>query len=53
MTEAHGRFYSALFAEEEIDLDVQHKLLSHVSSCLSDSDREPCEGLLSLDEAIP
>ena len=51
MTEAHERFYSALFAEEEIDLDVQHELLSHVLSRLSDSDRESCEGLLSLDEA--
>ena len=46
MTEAHERFYSALFAEEEIDLDVQHELLSHVSSRLSDFDRESCEGLL-------
>ena len=51
MTEAHERFYSALFAEEEIDLDVQHERLSHVSSRLSDSDRESCEGLFSLDEA--
>ena len=50
MTEAHERFYSALFAEEEIDLHVQHELLSHVSSRLSDSDRESCEGLLSLGE---
>ena len=51
-TEAHERFYSALFTEEEIDLDLQHELLSHVSSRLSDTEGESCEGLLSLDEAM-
>lgn len=48
---AHEDFYSSLFAEEPVDLAVQEHLLSFVMRCLSDVDREICEGVLSLEGA--
>lgn len=54
---AHDDFYSSLFAEEPVDLAVQEHLLSFVMRslslclCLSDVDREICEGVLSLEGA--
>ena len=47
---AHEEFYSVLFAEEPIDVQVQNSLLSHVSRTLSENDRLICEGFLSLEE---
>ena len=49
---AHEDFYSSLFAEEPVDLAVQEHLLSFVMRCLSDVDREICEGVLSLEGAL-
>ena len=48
---AHEDFYSSLFAEEPVDLAVQEHLLSFVMRCLSDVDREICEGVLWLEGA--
>ena len=48
---AHEDFYSALFAQEPVDLDVQESLLTFVTRRLSAADREVCEGALLLEEA--
>ena len=47
---AHEPFYTKLFADEEIDFEIQADLLSCVTGRLSDEDRESCEGPVSLDE---
>ena len=48
---AHESIYTNLFTEDEIDSKVQTDLLSFVTHCLSDEDRESSEGPVSLDEA--
>ena len=40
---AHEEFYSVLFAEGPIDVQVQNSLLSYVSRTLSENDRLICE----------
>ena len=47
---AHESFYTKLFAEDEIDSEVQADLLSCVTRRLSEEERESCEGPVSLDE---
>ena len=45
---AHEEFYSALFAEEPIEVEVQNLLLSYVSRTLSENDGLICEVFLLL-----
>ena len=44
---AHVDFYSKLFEEEETDPEALDELLSHVTSHLSDADRDLCDQSLS------
>ena len=44
-------FFSNLFAAEEVDLQIQDELLSHLSARLPSSAQPSCEGPISPDEA--
>ena len=48
--EAHTKFYTDLFSHENIDLQAQHELFSHVTSRLSEAETAFCEGPLTLAE---
>ena len=48
--QAHVDFYSNLFAAENIDLISQQRLFSNVKTKLSDTDRDLCEGAVTLAE---
>lgn len=48
--QAHMDFYANLFSPEPIDLLIKEKILSEISTFLSELDRESCEGILSLAE---
>ncbi len=48
--QAHVDFYSSLFSEEPVDLDIQNDLLSSLSRQLSADQASLCEGALTLDE---
>ena len=48
---AHEKFYKDLFASSDIDPAIQQSLLSRVTLRLSDSDRDLCEGDLTLAKA--
>lgn len=47
---AHEEFYSTLFAEEPIEVEVQNLLLSYVSRTLSENDGLICKVFLLLEE---
>ena len=48
--QAHVDFYSNLFAAENIYLISQQRLFPNVKSKLSDTDRDLCEGAVTLAE---
>ena len=50
LIKAHEDFYANLFSRDDIDLSIQRDLFSNLTLCLSDEDRDKCEGLLSLAE---
>ena len=52
LVECFSQFYSDLFSAEPVDLDAQDVLLSNVSAHLSFSERDDCEGLLSVEECF-
>ena len=47
---AHVEFYANLFSPELIDLVAKENILSEISTFVSESDCESCEGILSLTE---
>ena len=47
---AHVSFYSNLFSPEPIDAESEQTLLNEISKFLSESDRNVCEGALTLAE---
>lgn len=52
LVECFSLFYSDLFSAEPVDLGAREELLSNVSACLSSSERDACEGLLSVEECF-
>lgn len=52
LVECFSQFYSDLFSAEPVDLGAQDVLLSNVSAHLSSSERDDCEGLLSVEECF-
>ena len=52
LVECFSQFYSDLFSAEPVDFAAQDVLLSNVSAHLSPSERDDCEGLLSVEECF-
>ena len=52
LVECFSQFYSDLFSAELVDFAAQDVLLSNVSAHLSPSERDDCEGLLSVEECF-
>ena len=46
----HEQFYTLLYSEEPIDIEIQNFLFSQVTSRLSQPESDSCEGPLSLEE---
>ena len=52
LVECFSQFYSDLFSAEPVDFAAQDVLLSNVSAHLSPSERDDCEGPLSVEECF-